>query len=99
MNLFSHYDCRIPQWLSTVGTYSLEIYAFHWFFVPDVQWIGPWLIQPTTWRLGNDNFALTLAITIVISLLIVALCMALAVAIRHSRLLNVVLLGGKWSKK
>ena len=28
MNLFSRYDCRIPQWLSTVGTYSLEIYVF-----------------------------------------------------------------------
>ena len=99
MNLFSRYDCRIPQWLSTVGTYSLEIYVFQWFLLPDVRWMGPWLTQPTKWLLGNCNLALMLAITIVISLLIVALCMALAVAIRHSRLLNVVLLGGKWSKK
>ena len=99
MNLFSRYDCRIPQWLSTVGTYSLEIYVFQWFLLPDVRWIGPWLMQPTKWLLGNYNLALMLAIAIAISLLIVALCMALAVAVRHSRLLNAVLLGGKWSRK
>ncbi len=34
LQLFIKYDAKIPCMLSVVGRYSLEIYIFHWFFLP-----------------------------------------------------------------
>lgn len=99
MNLFCRYDTRIPQWLATIGTYSLEIYVFHWFFLPEMKWIAPYLIQPASWPLSNTNFAVMLAVSLAVSAVIIALCMGLAVTVRHSRLLSFLMLGGKWKTK
>ena len=100
MGLFSHYDAKIPSLLSTVGTYSLEIYVFHWFFLPSLPWVKPLLSENIdTLELFNYNIAVLATLTFAVAAVIVAACMALAVAVRHSPLLGMVLLGSggkKW---
>ena len=93
MNLFSRYDAKIPSLLAMVGTYSLEIYVFHWFLIPSLPWVAPLLTKDMGTWLFNINIIVLFLFTLTIATVIVAACMALAIAVKHSPFLAAVFLG------
>lgn len=94
MNLFSYYDKYVPHWLSTVGTYSLEIYVIHYFLLPTLPWVKPLLSEGMKGvSVFNFNIVPLIIVTLALTAVIVALCMWLALAIRHSKWLSAIVLG------
>lgn len=99
MQLFSRYDAHIPSLLAKVGGYSLEIYVFHYFFLPALPSLAPWF----SWEMGgvkvsNANFVLMLVITFALAAVIVFICIMLATLIRHNKFISTILLGGTFKQ-
>lgn len=94
LQLFIKYDTKIPHILSVVGRYSLEIYVFHWFFLPTLPGIKAYMESvPKATFLYNGNIVLMIVLTLAIAAVIAALCMAVAIAIKHSRWLDAMVFG------
>ena len=91
INIFVKYNHYIPQRLSFIGKHSLEIYIFHWFFLPTLDSLGNWL---SVQSIGiNKNFIVLFCITLIISMPIIYICILLSKIIHNSRLLNIVCFG------
>lgn len=94
LQLFIKYDAKIPHMLAVVGRYSLEIYVFHWFFLPALPGIKTYMESiPKATFIYNGNLVLMIVLTLAISAVIAALCMAVAIVIKHSRWLDVTVFG------
>ena len=90
-NIFVRYDKSIPVHLSMIGKYSLEIYIFHWFFLPTLNSWGNWMNVESVGL--NQNFILLFGLTLILALPIIALCIFISIAIQRSRYLNFVCFG------
>ncbi|MGM9697459.1 MAG: acyltransferase family protein [Prevotella sp.] len=95
VQLFIRYDKHIPLILSRIGKYSLEIYAFHWFFLPSLPSLSNLISTPQAAGLPNDNFIVLLLTSLAFAIPIIGLCIALTICIRKSDLLNMLLFGFK----
>lgn len=94
LQLFTKYDAKIPHFLAVWGRYSLEIYVFHWFFLPTMPGISPYMENvPQATFLYNGNIVLMIVLTFAIAAVIAACCIAVAIAIKHSRWLDAVVFG------
>lgn len=94
LQLFIRYDSKIPHILAVVGRYSMEIYVFHWFFLPAMPGIiGYMKSVPKYNLLPNGNLVLMIILTFVLSIVIAALCIAVAIVIKHSRWFDAVVFG------
>lgn len=94
MQIFANYDAWIPRILSVVGTYSMEIYVFHWFLLPQLSECRTFFMNQAGSTLNNGNFVLLLVTTGAIAICITAVCIVVAKAIRCSRLLQILCFGG-----
>lgn len=94
MHTFVKYDKQIPRLLTIVGRYSLEIYVFHWFMLPQLSNCRDFFTNQTGFLLDNGNFTLLFVLCLFVALCIVALCMVLAKTIRSCKTLSYVLFGG-----
>ena len=94
LQLFVKYDASMPRRLSTVGTYSLEIYVFHWFMLPQLSGVCPLLVGQSGLTLDNGNFVILLVVAGAIAACIAALCIAVAKVIQSSRVLQRICFGG-----
>ena len=91
INMFVKYNQYIPEKLSFIGKYSLEIYVFHWFLLPTLNSLGLWV---STQSLGvNENFIILFCITFVIAVPIIGICIILSKIIQNSKFLNAVCFG------
>ena len=93
VQLFIRYDAQIPQWLKKVGRYSLEIYVFHWFFIPSIPAVGQWLLHSNGTLNSSQNSVLVVVISAVIASVIIALCILTTKVIRQSTLFSLILFG------
>lgn len=91
INMFVKYNQYIPEKLSFIGKYSLEIYVFHWFLLPTLNSLGLWVSSQS---IGvNENFIIIFCITFVIAVPIIGICIILSKIIQNSRFLNAVCFG------
>ena len=90
MQLFNKYDNMIPKLLSLIGKYSLEIYLFHFLFLPS---ISNWDIFLNNKTLMVDNFLFTIVISFIISCPIIFLCIIISIILSHSALLKKIVFG------
>lgn len=96
LQLFSHYNAHIPRLLGRVGEYSLEIYVLHWFLLPSLPWVAPWLTQHApSILLDNVNAIPLLLISLPLSAAIIAACMAIGRVIHHNPITSWLALGGQ----
>lgn len=93
VQLFIRYDTQIPRWLTTVGRYSLEIYVFHWFFIPNIPAVGQWLLHGNGTLNFSQNSVLVVVISAAMASVIIALCILTTKVIRQSTLLSLILFG------
>lgn len=91
---------NLDQWISNsknghklqyIGRRTLDIYMIHYFFLPDLQFLGPWLSE------GN-LFVVQLIISGTITLIIVGLCLLVSGILRRSDILASWLFGVKNQK-
>lgn len=84
------------QKIKKIGTYSIEIYLFHWFLLPSLPLIGEWIIHniPTNGiPINNNNLIILFIITLVFSIPIIILCIYIAQFLRKSPALAFLFLG------
>lgn len=93
VHLFIRYDAQIPQWLTTVGQYSLEIYVFHWFFIPNIPAVGQWLLYGNGTLNFSQNSVLVVVISAAMASVIIALCILTTKVIRQSTLFSLIFFG------
>lgn len=94
VQLFEKYDEKIPMWLSQIGRHSLEIYVFHWFFLPNIPWVSEYILQTRSEAvLNNMNFIPLLVLCLLLAFPIIVFCIGIANLIRNSRLLDIVFFG------
>ena len=96
VHFFVHNDKLIPSKMSFIGRYSMEIYVFHWFFLPTLYSLGGWLSIQNTGI--NQNIIILFCITLVIAIPIIFVCILLSNIIQRSILLNAVCFGGNLQK-
>lgn len=95
VSLFSMNDTRISDRLSLVGRYSLQIYVFHWFFLPSLDKWGvaiKELSMPAS-VLDDDNFILLFFITLLFAVPITVLCICISKIIEHTNWINKIIFG------
>lgn len=81
--LFNRDTPLIRAWCR-IGTRTLDIYYLHYFLIPSMRWLGPYLTK------GN-TLLLQLIIAIPIALIIIGLTMAIGSLIRRAPLLRLLL--------
>ena len=91
INLFVKYNQYIPKKLSFIGIYSLEIYVFHWFFLPSLESFGNWISMQNI-SIGQ-NFITLFSVTSIIAVPIIFICILLSKIIQNSYILNAVCFG------
>lgn len=101
MFLFRKFELRIPIMLTNIGLFSLEIYVFHWFFLPNFSNIGIWLMkQPeNTNVITNQNFIVLFGITLFVALVIIYFCKIMKDLVNSNRILNLLCFGVKSADK
>jgi len=77
--------------LQYVGRRTLDIYLLHYFFLPNMKYLKPW-IEPT------DMFVVQMVLALAISVLVIGLCLLLSKVIRTSDTLAYWMFGTKSSK-
>lgn len=92
LNLAIKYENKIPNIISFVGQKSLEIYVFHWFFLPSIGNIGHYILTIPNYNV-NENFILYLIITIPISIIIIIICILIGTIIKSNCYLNLIYQG------
>ena len=95
LNLFAIHADKLPEWLSFIGKYSLEIYVLHWFFLPRMQGWGKYLLGQGSF---NGNMILTLAVCSVVSVFVIGFCLIVAKIIKQSAVLDCLCFGVKTKK-
>lgn len=93
LNLFSHYDAKIPKVLSIIGKYSLEIYVFHYFMLPSLSQYRSFFMQPNTKVLDNGNFILLFVVSSIIAPFIIAACLIVTKIIRRGKITSFICFG------
>lgn len=93
VQFFARYSSKIPRVISVMGFYSMEIYVFHWFLLPQLSGFRAFFISQPGMTLANGNFVLLVMVNSAIALCIVALCIMIAKLISCSRLLHQLCLG------
>lgn len=85
----SYFDySRHGKKLQFIGRRTLDIYMIHFFLLPDISYIGPWLSQ------GN-MFVIQLLVSGIITAIIVGLCLVISAILRQSKYLATWLFGVK----
>lgn len=95
MQLFRKYEVELPEQLIKVGELSLEIYVFHWFFLPNLLSVGVWFIYPRQNLdvLINQNFILLFILTFCLASIIIFFSKILSVFIKKSKIINFMCFG------
>lgn len=95
VQIFLSFDNKIPNFVTKVGQQSLEIYCFHWFFLPSIIGLGQWFVEHSedTTILFNGNFVLLAMLTFLISIPIIAICIVISKILHRSKLLNAICFG------
>lgn len=90
----SYFNSEAPtcKLLRNIGRRTLDIYLLHYFFLPNMQYLKPW-IEPT------NMFVVQIAATLAIAGLVVGLCLLLSNVIRTSDTLAYWLFGAGRSKR
>lgn len=88
IQLFKNNEEKTPRWLSVCGRYSMEIYLFHFLFLPKLT-----IVDHLSFLLLNDNFTLLFAATSIISIPVVIFSIYLSKIIHKSKALDVVVFG------
>lgn len=88
IHLFKTYQSKLPNWLSFVGKYTMEIYVLHWFFLPQLGGYSSFFEQNF-----NQNLIIVLMICFFVSVFIIALTLLMAFIIRQSNLLSYLCFG------
>jgi len=98
VQLFMRNDKYIPSIFSKVGLYSLEIYAFHWFFLPVFPSFQSMVSLPQIAGVANSNFVLLFMLSLCFAIPIIGICIGITKCIRESHYLNAFLFGYKPKK-
>lgn len=94
LHLFAKYDTSMPRNISILGRYSLEIYVFHWFMLPQLSGLYPLFVGQSGLTLDNKNFIILMVVAGAIAACIAVLCIVVAKAIRSSHVLQKICFGG-----
>lgn len=88
-------DNKIPGYFTSIVKYSLEIYIFHWFFLPSMLGIGDWFVKHSneTIQLYNGNFILLFVLTFLVATPIIGVCIVISSIIHRSKILDVLFFG------
>lgn len=81
-------DLRLPKTLCYIGQRTLDIYMLHYFFIPDMKFLG-------TWLLTGNRIIFQLSISLAITAVIISLCLLTSYLIRRSNALERWLFGVK----
>ncbi|MDE5773988.1 MAG: acyltransferase family protein [Muribaculaceae bacterium] len=73
-----------------VGTRTLDIYYLHYFLIPTMRWMKPWLTSTAPYY-GSNTILLQLLAALPLALIIIVLCMAIGSLIRRAPLLRLLL--------
>lgn len=92
LDFFAGHAEKIPTWLSVIGSYSLEIYVLHWFFLPKMQDFGRYLLKFGSF---NENFILVTAVCSVVGFFIITISWVVAKFIKQSDILDYLCFGVK----
>lgn len=93
VHVFAKYESKIPHVLSVAGTYSLEIYVFHWFLLPQLSGLRKFFMEQTGDTLNNGNFILLLIFAGAIAICIASICILITKVIRCSNTLKKICFG------
>lgn len=91
--LFMKHDKYIPSFIAKTGTYSLEIYAFHWFLLPQFPSLQSIVKLPQIAGAANENFILLFILTLCFAIPIALTCVGITKCIRTSRHVNAFFFG------
>lgn len=72
---------RFVRYWRKVGTRTLDIYYFHYFLLPDIRWIHPYISR------GN-TFLLELILGVFFAAIVLVICMGLSDIVRRSPILR-----------
>lgn len=86
--MFQKYEKETPRWFSICGKYSLEIYLFHFLFLPQLAKVEMFSILES-----NSNFTLLILVTIIIAIPVIILSIILSNIIHKSKILDLVFFG------
>lgn len=73
VNLFNLYVEKIPNVLSQLGKFTLEIYVLHWFFLPKMPQLGKYIDQ-IYYSTHNFNLTLLIIVSLVLAAAVIMLC-------------------------
>jgi len=88
VHYFKANESKIPNTLTFIGRYSLEIYLFHWFFLPSLDFMSDWY-ENTTMNFTN-NFTILLVASFIVTVPIVALCIIFSKIIQENKYIRIV---------
>lgn len=91
--LFNRLNSYIPNILSSLGLYSLEIYIFHRFFLPSLTQLGSLLTNNIASFDKSENFLLFLLITLIIAFPICLICIIIGRSLKEIPLLKKIIMG------
>lgn len=74
--------------LRFIGRRTLDIYMIHYFFLPDLNMLSPWLQS-------NNTIIFQIIIASILTTAIVAMCLLVSAVLRHSKILESWLFGVK----
>jgi hypothetical protein len=93
LQLFIRFQDRMPTALTHMGRYSLEIYIFHWFFLPSLPRVGEWLMAQSEVMERKVMFVPLLLLTLLLGLAVIACCLCVAQVVHHNKYLRLIVLG------
>ena len=82
-------DNKYNTVIQFVGKRTLDIYLIHYFLLPDLKCIAPFLSN-------NSNIVIEFTVCVVMTILIVALCLGISACLRQSKFLGHYLFGAKY---
>jgi hypothetical protein len=97
LQLFIRFQDCMPAALTCIGRYSLEIYIFHWFFLPSLPFVGQWIMTQSTLLDHKVLFVPLLLLTLLLAVGVIACCVCVAQVVHHNKYLRLVVLG-EWSR-
>ena len=91
--LVNKFDKNIPDIFSFMGRNCLEIYLLHWFFIPDMNSFGEYLMNNSTLDIFKSQFALIILVSIIFSSVIIFTCIIISTIIHKSKPISFFLSG------